>query len=71
VEFEFKTSLVYRRSSRTSRATQRNPVSTNKQMEIQSHPQVAFSTLGRQSSMVIAGNTRVMEQRKSALNGVP
>jgi hypothetical protein len=28
---EFKASLVYRVSSRTARATQRNPVSTNKQ----------------------------------------
>jgi hypothetical protein len=28
---EFKTSLVYRVSSRTARATQRNPVSKNKQ----------------------------------------
>ena len=28
---EFEASLVYRVSSRTARATQRNPVSTNKQ----------------------------------------
>jgi hypothetical protein len=31
---EFKTSLLYRASSRTDRATQRNPVSNNKNKEI-------------------------------------
>jgi hypothetical protein len=31
---EFKTSLVYRVSSRTARATQRNPVSKKKKKEV-------------------------------------
>jgi hypothetical protein len=30
---EFKASLVYRESSRTARATQRNPVSKNKKIK--------------------------------------
>jgi hypothetical protein len=37
---EFEASLVYRMSSRTARATQRNPVSKKKKIEIARHGRI-------------------------------
>jgi hypothetical protein len=43
---EFKASLVYRVSSRTARATQRNPVSKNKQTKYYDHKDTNSKTPG-------------------------
>jgi hypothetical protein len=42
---EFKASLVYRVSSRTARATQRNPVSKNKTKQTNKKPRIAKTIL--------------------------
>jgi len=41
---EFKASLVYRASSKTARAAQRNPVKTNKQASKQTNKQITTTT---------------------------
>jgi hypothetical protein len=43
---EFKTSLVCITSSRTARATQRNPVSNKTKLQKQNKPEIYFSVLG-------------------------
>jgi hypothetical protein len=43
--YEFEASLVYRVSSRTARATQRNPVSKNKNKQTKSNGGVFFMAL--------------------------
>jgi hypothetical protein len=54
----FEASLIYRVSSRTARATQRNPVSKNqkkkKHVEILSREDLAYEVLKRTDNIVFA-----------------
>ena len=59
---EFKDTLVYKVSSRTARATQRDPVSKTKQQQIKTH---------KQTNKRIVFQAGEMAQRVRALTALP
>jgi hypothetical protein len=69
--FEFEASLVYRVSSRTARATQRNPVSKNKtKQKTKKHPpKKKEKEKEREKSFSNKGNKISINMKKSARRG--